>query len=92
MVSGFGDLGTGTRLSGVVADGNVTIVVVETHESGSVTLTYRTADEQLGERIVFTVVSVHDDPHIEPEVHYLVDPFQDMGTHQAQTTWIVPRR
>lgn len=54
MVSGFGDLVAGMRLSGVVVDGDVTIVAVERHGSGSVTLTYRTADGQLGERIVFT--------------------------------------
>ncbi len=48
----FGDLVAGMRLSGVVADGDVTIVAVEVHGPGSATLTYRTGDGRLGERIV----------------------------------------
>ena len=50
---GFGDLDTGMRLSGVAADGDVTVVAVEVHGPGSATLTYRTGDGRLGERIIF---------------------------------------
>ena len=50
---GFGDLVAGMRLSGVVADSDVTVVAVDVHGLGSATLTYRTADGQLAERIVF---------------------------------------
>ena len=48
----FDDLVTGMRLSGVVADGDITVVAVDVHGAGSATLTYRTADGRLGERIV----------------------------------------
>ena len=48
----FGDLVTGMRLSGVVADGDITVVAVDVHGAGSATLTYRTADGRLGERII----------------------------------------
>ena len=48
----FGDLVTGMRLSGVVADGDITVVAVDVHGAGSATLTYRAADGRLGERIV----------------------------------------
>ena len=41
------------RLSGVVADGDVTVVAVGVHGPGSATLTYRTGDGRLGERIIF---------------------------------------
>ena len=50
---GFGDLVAGARLSGVVTDGDITVVAVDVHGPGSATLTYRTADGRLGERIVF---------------------------------------
>ena len=50
---GFGDLGAGMRLSGVVADADVTVVAVEMHGTGSATLTYRTGDGRLGDRIVY---------------------------------------
>ena len=40
------------RLSGVVADTDVTVVAVEMHGTSSAILTYRTGDGQLGERIV----------------------------------------
>ena len=53
MILGFGDLVAGMRLSGVVADGDVTVVAVDVHGPGSATLTYRTGDGRLGERIVF---------------------------------------
>ena len=53
MTLEFGDLAAGMRLSGVVADGDVTVVAVDVHGPGSATLTYRTADGRLGERIVF---------------------------------------
>ena len=49
---GFGDLAAGMRLSGVVAGGDVTVVAVDVHGAGSATLTYRTGDGGLGERIV----------------------------------------
>jgi SNF2 family DNA or RNA helicase len=49
---GFGDLAAGMRLSGVVADAEVTVVAVEMHGPDSATLTYRTGDGRLGERIV----------------------------------------
>ena len=48
----FGDLVAGMRLSGVVADADVTVVAVEMHGSGSAVLTYRTGDGQLGDRII----------------------------------------
>ncbi|MCY4272540.1 MAG: hypothetical protein OXF00_07850, partial [bacterium] len=48
----FDDLTAGTQLSGVVADGDVTVVALEAHGTGSATLTYRSAGGQLGERIV----------------------------------------
>ncbi len=48
------DLAKGKRLAGVVADGDVTVVAVETHDANSATLTYRTSDGQLGERIITT--------------------------------------
>ena len=40
------------RLSGVVAGGDVTVVAVELHGAISATLTYRTSDGRLGERIM----------------------------------------
>ncbi|MYH87969.1 MAG: DEAD/DEAH box helicase, partial [Acidimicrobiaceae bacterium] len=40
------------RLEGVVADGEVTVVAVEMHGPGSATLTYRTGDGRLGDRII----------------------------------------
>ena len=46
------DITAGQRLSGVVADGDVTVVALQTHGAGSATLTYRSADGQLGERII----------------------------------------
>ncbi|MDE0117282.1 MAG: helicase-related protein [bacterium] len=48
----FDDLTAGKRLSGVVADGDVTIVALDIHGTGSATLTYRSASGGLGERIV----------------------------------------
>ena len=42
------------RLSGVVTDGDVTVVAVDVHGPGSATLTYRTGDGRLGERIVYS--------------------------------------
>ena len=52
MTLGFGDLTAGMRLAGVVSDAEVTVVAVEMHGIGSATLTYRTGDGRLGERIV----------------------------------------
>ena len=48
----FGDLNPGKRLSGVVADGDVTVVALDVHGAGSATLTYRSAGGSLGERII----------------------------------------
>jgi len=42
----------GQRLAGVIADGDVIVVAVDTHGPGSATLTYRSSDGQLGERIL----------------------------------------
>ena len=53
MTLEFGDLAAGMRLSGVVADGVVTVVAVDIHGPGSATVTYRSADGRLGERIIF---------------------------------------
>ena len=49
---GFGDLAAGMRLSGVVTDGDVTVVAVDVHGTASATLTYRTGDGRLRERII----------------------------------------
>ncbi|WP_420619555.1 helicase-related protein [Candidatus Poriferisocius sp.] len=49
---GFDDLTAGKRLSGVVADGDVTVVALDVHGTGSATLTYRSATGGLGERII----------------------------------------
>ena len=53
MTLEFADLAAGMRLSGVEADVNVTVVAVDIHGPNSATLTYRTTDGRLGERIVF---------------------------------------
>ncbi len=52
MTLGFGDLAAGVRLSGVVAESDVTVVAVEMHGPGSAILTYRTSGGRLGERII----------------------------------------
>ena len=52
MTLGFGDLAAGMRLSGVVADADVTVVAVEMHGANSATLTYRTGDGRLGDRVM----------------------------------------
>ena len=52
MTLEFDDLAAGMRLEGVVADGDVTVVAVEMHGPGSATLTYRTGDGRLGDRII----------------------------------------
>lgn len=48
----FSDLNAGQRLAGVIADGDVVVVAVDIHGSGSATLTYRSADGRLGDRIL----------------------------------------
>ncbi len=48
----FDDLIARKRLSGVVADGDVTVVALDVHGAGSATLTYRSATGGLGERII----------------------------------------
>ena len=53
------DLTAGMRLSGVVAGGDVTVVATEMHGTVSATLTYRTADGQLRERLI-TVADLAD--------------------------------
>ena len=50
----FDDIARGVRLAGVVAGGEVTVVAVERNGETSATVTYRTADGKLGERIVTT--------------------------------------
>ena len=52
MTLAFDDLAVGMRLEGVVADGYVTVVAVEMHGPSSATLTYRTGDGRLGDRII----------------------------------------
>ena len=52
MATSFLDITAGTRLAGVVADGDVTVVALEAHGETSATLTYRTSDGHLGERIL----------------------------------------
>ncbi len=56
MTITFQDIAAGKRLAGVVADGEITVVAVETHGESSATLTYRTGEGRLGERIL-----THDD-------------------------------
>ena len=38
------------------------------------------------ERWRLEVVSVPEDPDAEPEVHYLVEPFENVSLHPAQTS------
>jgi superfamily II DNA or RNA helicase len=52
MSISFADIVAGKRLGGVVADGEVTVVAIELHGTKSATLTYRTSDGHLGERIL----------------------------------------
>ena len=52
MTLRFDDLVAGMRLDGVVANTDVTVVAVEMHGAGSATLTYRTSDGCLGDRII----------------------------------------
>ncbi|MDE0318930.1 MAG: helicase-related protein [Acidimicrobiaceae bacterium] len=53
------DLTAGMRLSGVVAGSEVTVVAAVLHGQASATLTYRTADGVLGERLI-TVADLAD--------------------------------
>ena len=55
----LGDIEAGTRLTGVVANSDVTVVAVQMHGAVSATLTYRTADGVLGERLI-TVADLAD--------------------------------
>lgn len=48
----FSDIQPGQRLSGVVADGDVTVVSVESHGETSATLVYRDDAGRLGEQII----------------------------------------
>lgn len=48
----FDAIASGKRLAGVVAEGDVSVVAIEMHGPASATLTYRTADGRLGERIL----------------------------------------
>ena len=52
MTLKFDDLAAGMRLEGVVPDDRVTVVAVEMHGPSSATLTYRTGDGRLGDRII----------------------------------------
>ena len=56
MTLAFSDISAGQRLAGVAADGDVVVVAVEQHGPGSATLTYRTADGKLDERILTTAL------------------------------------
>ena len=49
---GFADLLAGQRLAGVIVDGDVVVVAIDIHGPGSATLTYRSSDGQLGDRIL----------------------------------------
>jgi len=48
----FQDITAGKRLSGVVADGDVTVVALEVHGESTATLTYRTGEGRLGEQVL----------------------------------------
>ncbi|MCY4632701.1 MAG: helicase-related protein, partial [bacterium] len=48
----FSDLAAGARLAGVVPNAAVTVVALQVHGPDSATLTYRTADGGLGERLI----------------------------------------
>lgn len=52
VLTSFEQLRPGARLAGVVAGAEVTVVAVEPHGSTSATLTYRTSEGALAERIV----------------------------------------
>ena len=52
MSIGFTDLIAGQRLAGVIADGDVIVVAIDIHGPGSATLTYRSSDGKLGDRIL----------------------------------------
>ena len=52
MAIEFDDIVSGKRLSGVVAGGDVAVVALERNGPTSATLTYRTGDGQLGDRIL----------------------------------------
>ena len=52
MTLGIPDITAGQRLKGVVAGGDVVVVAVERHGPDSATLTYRTSDGKLDERIL----------------------------------------
>ena len=54
MTIGFDEIASGKRLLGVIADRDVTVVALEQHGPGSATLTYRTSEGLLGDRIVTT--------------------------------------
>ncbi|MCY3562215.1 MAG: helicase-related protein [bacterium] len=50
--STFKDIGAGDRLAGVVPNSSVTVVALQVHGPDSATLTYRTAEGGLGERLL----------------------------------------
>jgi superfamily II DNA or RNA helicase len=52
MAIDYDDITRGKRLAGVVADGEVTVVAIERMGEFTATLTYRTADGKLDERIL----------------------------------------
>lgn len=52
MANSFTDIKRDQRLSGVVAGSDVTVVAVAVHGPTSATLTYRTADNQIEERVI----------------------------------------
>ncbi len=59
MTANLDDLTAGMRLSGVVANNEAIVVAVQMHSQTSATLTYRTADGELGERLI-TVADLSD--------------------------------
>jgi superfamily II DNA or RNA helicase len=52
VAGSFSDIEAGRRLAGVVADDDVTVVAIAPHGDTSATLTYRTGDGRLDERIL----------------------------------------
>ncbi len=53
VIAGLADLTKGAVISGVIADGAVTVVDVTWHGSDVLTLTYRTAEGAVAERLIY---------------------------------------
>lgn len=54
------DLVAGTRIRGLVAAGDVTVVAVEPHGDAILNVVYRTDDGQIGDRLVTVAESPRD--------------------------------